>query len=130
AANVPIVKGVEPPSALFEIDRTKIVGLTIDPERLADIREERVRSMGAPRRRYADLEAVFEELETASRVHRRLRCPVIDVSELSVGRPRCGSCASSANGVTATRACPRERPQRPLRAARPRDRARSGGEGL
>src|SRR6185503_19028803 len=71
AANVPIVKGVEPPSALFEIDRTKIVGLTIDPERLADIREERVRSMGAPRRRYADLEAVFEELETASRVHRR-----------------------------------------------------------
>src|SRR6187401_988988 len=84
AANVPIVKGVEPPSALFEIDRAKIVGLTIDAERLADIREERVRSMGAPRRRYADLEAVFEELETASRVHRRLRCPVIDVSDLSV----------------------------------------------
>ncbi len=84
AANVPIVKGVDPPPALFEIDRAKIVGLTIDPERLADIREERVRAMGAPRLRYADLEAVFEELETASRVHRRLRCPVIDVSELSV----------------------------------------------
>jgi regulator of PEP synthase PpsR (kinase-PPPase family) len=84
AANVPIVKGVDPPPALFEIDRAKIVGLTIDAERLADIREERVRSMGAPRRRYADLEAVFEELEAASRVHRRLRCPVIDVSELSV----------------------------------------------
>jgi regulator of PEP synthase PpsR (kinase-PPPase family) len=84
AANVPIVKGVEPPRVLFEIDRSKIVGLTIDPERLAEIREVRVRSMGAPRRRYADLEAVFEELEAASRVHRRLRCPVIDVSELSV----------------------------------------------
>ena len=84
AANVPIVKDVQPPRALFEIDRTKIVGLTIDAERLADIREERVRSMGAPRKRYADLEAVFEELEAASRVHRRLRCPVIDVSELSV----------------------------------------------
>jgi regulator of PEP synthase PpsR (kinase-PPPase family) len=40
--------------------------------------------MGAPRRRYADLDAVFEELDTAARVHRRLRCPVIDVSELSV----------------------------------------------
>ena len=84
AANVPIVKGVEPPAALFEIDRAKIVGLTIDPERLAEIREHRVRSMGAPRRKYADLEAVFEELETAQRIHRRLRCPVIDVSELSV----------------------------------------------
>ena len=84
AANVPIVKEVEPPRALFEIDRAKIVGLTIDPERLAEIREERVRSMGAPRKRYADLEAVFEELEAASRIHRRLRCPVIDVSDLSV----------------------------------------------
>lgn len=84
AANVPIVRAVEPPRALFEIDRAKIVGLTIDAERLADIRGERVRSMGAPRRRYADLEAVFEELEAASRIHRRLRCPVIDVSDLSV----------------------------------------------
>ena len=84
AANVPIVKGVDPPAALFEIDRSKIVGLTIDPERLAEIREQRVLSMGAPRKRYADLEAVFEELEAATRVHRRLRCPVIDVSELSV----------------------------------------------
>ncbi len=84
AANVPIVRGVDPPRLLFELDRTKIVGLTIDAERLAEIRGERVRSMGAPRRRYADLEAVFEELETASRVHRRLRCPVIDVSDLSV----------------------------------------------
>jgi regulator of PEP synthase PpsR (kinase-PPPase family) len=40
--------------------------------------------MGAPRRRYADLEAVFEELEAAARIHRRLGCPVIDISELSV----------------------------------------------
>ena len=39
AANVPIVQGVEPPRALFEIDRAKIVGLTIDAERLAEIRE-------------------------------------------------------------------------------------------
>jgi regulator of PEP synthase PpsR (kinase-PPPase family) len=27
---------------------------------------------------------VYEELDAASRVHRQLRCPVIDVSELSV----------------------------------------------
>ena len=72
------------PPALFEIDGAKVVGLTIDATRLAEIRGERVKSMGAPRRRYADLEAVFEELETAARIHRRLRCPVIDVSELSV----------------------------------------------
>jgi hypothetical protein len=84
AANVPVVKGVELPAALFEIDPAKIVGLTIDAERLAEIREERVRSMGAPRRRYAALEAVYEELDTAAAVHKQLKCPVIDVSELSV----------------------------------------------
>ena len=40
--------------------------------------------MGGSRRRYANLEVVFEELDAAARIHRRLRCPVIDVSELSV----------------------------------------------
>jgi len=84
AANVPIVKGVEPPRELFEIDRAKIVGLTIAPERLADIREERVRAMGAPNRRYASLAEIYEELDQATAVQRRLGCPVIDVSDLSV----------------------------------------------
>jgi regulator of PEP synthase PpsR (kinase-PPPase family) len=84
AANVPVVEGIELPRELFEIDPAKIVGLTIDAERLADIRSARVRSMGAPRKRYAELEAIYSELEEASAVHRRLRCPVIDVSELSV----------------------------------------------
>jgi regulator of PEP synthase PpsR (kinase-PPPase family) len=40
--------------------------------------------MGAPRKRYAELEAVYSELEEASRLHKKLRCPVIDVTELSV----------------------------------------------
>jgi regulator of PEP synthase PpsR (kinase-PPPase family) len=84
AANVPVVKGIDLPPELFELDPAKVVGLTIDAERLADIRTARVRSMGAPRRRYAELEAIYGELEEAAAVHRRLRCPVIDVSELSV----------------------------------------------
>ena len=84
AANIPVVRGIDLPEELFEIDPTKIVGLTIAAERLADIRTARVRSMGAPRKRYAELEEIYAELEEASAVHRRLRCPVIDVSELSV----------------------------------------------
>src|SRR5256714_178107 len=43
AANVPVVKGIEPPPALFEIDQRKIVGLTIDPNRLAESRARRRR---------------------------------------------------------------------------------------
>jgi regulator of PEP synthase PpsR (kinase-PPPase family) len=84
AANVPLVKGVAAPGELFEIDKAKIVGLTIDPERLADIRGERVRSMGAPNRRYASLTEIYDELEHAASVQRRLGFPVLDVSELSV----------------------------------------------
>jgi [pyruvate, water dikinase]-phosphate phosphotransferase / [pyruvate, water dikinase] kinase len=84
AANVPVVGGIEAPKELFEIDPAKIVGLTIDAERLADIRLARVKSMGAPRKRYAELEEIYSELDEASALHRRLRCPVIDVSELSV----------------------------------------------
>ena len=43
-ANVPLVKGIDLPSALFEIDQTKIVGLTIDAERLQEIRKQRARA--------------------------------------------------------------------------------------
>jgi regulator of PEP synthase PpsR (kinase-PPPase family) len=84
AANVPIVKGIEPPAELFEVDPTKVVGLTIDATRLAEIRRARIRAMGSPRRMYAELEEIYGELEEASAVHRRLGCPVLDVSELSI----------------------------------------------
>jgi [pyruvate, water dikinase]-phosphate phosphotransferase / [pyruvate, water dikinase] kinase len=84
AANVPVVHGIALPHELFEIDPGKIVGLTIDAERLADIRTARVRTMGAPRRHYAELEEIYRELDEATAIHRRLGCPVIDVTELSV----------------------------------------------
>ena len=85
AANVPVVKGIEPPKELFAIDQSKVVGLTIDPNRLAEIRRARVRTMGAPRnRQYAELMEIYDELEQAKKLHRRLGCPVIDISELSI----------------------------------------------
>jgi regulator of PEP synthase PpsR (kinase-PPPase family) len=83
-ANVPIVKGIAPPEELFHLPSQKIVGLTIEASRLADIRRERARLMQASRQQYAGLVEVYEELEEASSIHRRLGCPVIDVTELSV----------------------------------------------
>jgi regulator of PEP synthase PpsR (kinase-PPPase family) len=82
-ANVPVVKGIEPPAELFEVEPSKVVGLTIDAERLADIRQERARNMGAGGR-YGELLAIYEELDEAAGLQRRLGCPVIDVSELSI----------------------------------------------
>jgi regulator of PEP synthase PpsR (kinase-PPPase family) len=84
AANVPIVKGIAPPKELFEVDPAKIVGLTIDPVRLGEIRSARVRAMGTRNRQYAELAEILDELDEAGTVHRRLGCPVIDVTELSV----------------------------------------------
>ena len=83
-ANVPIVKGIEPPAALFEIEPAKIVGLTIDAARLAEIRQERARRMGGSQRAYSELLEIYEELEQAEAVHRRLGCPVLEISELSI----------------------------------------------
>ena len=83
AANVPLVKGIEPPPELFTIDQSKVVGLTIDAQRLSEIRGERIRWMRGDRK-YADLVEIYDELEYAQRIHRRLGCPVIEVSELSI----------------------------------------------
>jgi regulator of PEP synthase PpsR (kinase-PPPase family) len=84
AANVPLVKGIDPPKELFEIEPTKIVGLKIDAKRLADIRKNRARRMGGSNHRYSKLLEVYEELEQAEAVQRRLGCPVIDTTELSI----------------------------------------------
>src|SRR3989475_11594128 len=83
-ANAPIVKGIEPPKDLYELDPAKIVGLTIHADRLAEIRRVRVRNLGSRNRRYAGLMEVYEELEQAAALHRRLGCPGIDISAPSI----------------------------------------------
>ena len=84
AANVPLVKGIDPPNELFEVDPTKVVGLKIDAKRLAEIRKNRSRRMGGSNHRYSKLLEIYEELEHAAAVQRRLGCPVIDTTELSI----------------------------------------------
>jgi [pyruvate, water dikinase]-phosphate phosphotransferase / [pyruvate, water dikinase] kinase len=83
ATNVPLVKGIDPPQELFRVDPARIVGLTIDAKRLAEIRSERITLMGGGRS-YANLNEIYEDLEHAKAVQKRLGCPVIDVSDLSI----------------------------------------------
>ncbi len=83
-ANVPVVHGIEPPHELFGIDQSKVVGLTIDASRLLEIRQERVRHMRSTPRAYAEIVDIYEELEHADSIHRRLGCPVLDITELSI----------------------------------------------
>ena len=40
--------------------------------------------MGGTNRRYTELLEIYAELEHAEQIHRRLGCPVIDITELSI----------------------------------------------
>jgi hypothetical protein len=82
-ANVPIVRGIDPPPELFKIDAAKIVGLTIDASRLAEIRSRRVQHARGSRR-YAELEGIYEELDIAKAIHRKLGCPVLEVTDTAI----------------------------------------------
>jgi regulator of PEP synthase PpsR (kinase-PPPase family) len=81
-ANLPLVRGIEPPKFLYEIDQKKIVGLTIDPEALAKIRRERLVRMGRePTGDYASLQSIREEIEWAREIFsRNRRWPIFDVT--------------------------------------------------
>jgi hypothetical protein len=85
-ANVPLVMGIEPPAELKQVDQKKIVGLLIDPNRLVEIRRERLRSMGqSERSSYSDYERVEEEMSFCRRLYRsNPDWLVIDVTRRSV----------------------------------------------
>lgn len=84
-ANVPLVPEVAPPDELYEIQPNKIIGLTIRPEKLNLIRQERLKALGlTPQASYASLDRILVELEYAESIIRKLRCPLIDVSDKAV----------------------------------------------
>lgn len=84
-ANVPLVPEVAPPRELFEINPKKIIGLTTNPVKLIEIRQERLKALGLKNEaNYASMERIFEELEYADGIMKRLGCPVIDVSTKAI----------------------------------------------
>lgn len=84
-ANVPLVPEVDPPEELFQIPPNKIIGLTINPEKLYEIRRERLKSLGLDdNASYAKLERILAELDYSEKIMKRLGCAVIDVSNKAV----------------------------------------------
>ena len=84
-ANVPLIPEVAVPEELFQVPRKKCFGLIISPEKLIEIRRERLKSMGLrAQSTYASYERIFEELEYAEKIFKRLGCPVIDVSHKAI----------------------------------------------
>jgi len=82
--NIPLVPEVPLPPELFRAQH-KLVGLRVSPDKLATIREERVRTMGlSPGASYASLDRIHEELIYAEQCFKRLGCPIVDVTNKAV----------------------------------------------
>jgi regulator of PEP synthase PpsR (kinase-PPPase family) len=84
-ANIPLVMESPPPDALFELTGPLVVGLTSSPERLVQIRRNRLISMNDRKESaYADAEAVAAEVRFARRLFADNGWPVIDVTRRSI----------------------------------------------
>jgi len=85
AANVPLVPEATPPEELFKVPSQKIIGLTIKPSILFEIRKERLKTLGLSQTAdYANMERILAELDYALGIMKKIGCAVIDVSNKAV----------------------------------------------
>lgn len=83
-ANIPIVLDIPLPHELFFINQSKIVGLTVDPEKLSNIRRVRLRHLGQEQSAYADIGHVSQEVIYCKNICRKSKWPLIDVTNRAV----------------------------------------------
>jgi regulator of PEP synthase PpsR (kinase-PPPase family) len=82
-ANIPLVPKVPVSETLFELDRRRVVGLTIEPRQLLAHRQQRQKRLGVSGGggSYTDLVQLYEEDEAARRLYRRGGFAVIDATD-------------------------------------------------
>ena len=62
-----------------------MVGLNTEPERLVDLRKNRMNSLKETENiKYTDIENIKKEIEDAKKTFRKYRWPIIDVTRKSV----------------------------------------------
>lgn len=84
-ANLPLVPEVSLPKELFMVPPSRIVGLRVGPDKLHEIREERVRTIGLKSdANYSSLERILMELDYSEEVFRKVGCAVVDVTNKAV----------------------------------------------
>lgn len=85
AANIPIVTGVPLPLELESLSHPLIIGLVATPERLIQIRKNRLLAMQAALETdYVNEQAVRDEILYARRLFERNQWPIIDVTRRSI----------------------------------------------
>lgn len=84
-ANVPLVPEIPIPKEVFEINQKKIIGLTNTPEKLNQIRQERLKALGlSSNANYAKFDRILQELDYSDKIMKKVGCPVIDVSSKAI----------------------------------------------
>ena len=85
-ANVPLVPGMPPPPALEAVRRPLVVGLFASPERIVQIRQNRLLGLNVHRDddQYIDRQAVAEEIAFSRRLCSKHEWPLIDVTRRSI----------------------------------------------
>ena len=84
-ANVPLVPGVPLPSSVEGLRRPLVVGLLASPERIVQIRQNRLLALNADQETtYVDRMSVAEEIAHSRRLFAEHGWPVIDVTRRSI----------------------------------------------
>ena len=91
AANVPFVPEVPLPRQVLELTHPLVVGLTVDPGRLVQVRRNRLRSLHERRETdYVDIDRVRTEVAGSRRLFAEKGWPSIDVTRRSIEETAAG----------------------------------------
>jgi len=85
AANIPIVPGIPMPEPLYSVRRPLVVGLTVNPERLSQIRVNRLKFLRQSKQTdYTMIDKIKAEVVEAKRLFAKQGWPSIDVTKRSI----------------------------------------------
>lgn len=84
-ANIILDFEFEPPVGIFSLSLEKVVGLTMDPDKLIEIRSERLKALGLPEESvYNKRERVIKELRYADSIYKKIGCSVISITNMAI----------------------------------------------
>lgn len=84
-ANLPLMPESELPEEIWEVNPSRIIGLTNDVEVLSEIRKERMIAYGLdPETIYSDKIRIKEEINYADELYNKLNCKIINVANKSI----------------------------------------------
>jgi len=84
-ANIILDFEIEPPREIFNLPKEKIVGLSIAPNKLIEIRTERLKTLGLSADSvYANHDRVRKELNFAENIYKKVGCSVININNKAI----------------------------------------------